>query len=102
MKWTMWPSGTHWRRSQGRNIGVWRSMLTKRAGMEHRSTSPPFVQNIFKNLSPLKSDRLLVRELTLFRALCYVPRHYCRHGLVSEPTCACAEPPLAGGEHLHG
>jgi hypothetical protein len=35
-KWTRSSSGTPSRKSGGRSIGVWRSMLTKRAGMrEH-------------------------------------------------------------------
>jgi hypothetical protein len=35
--------------------------------MKIRADPPPFVQNIFKNLSPAKPDRLLVSAWTLAR-----------------------------------
>src|SRR5713101_2684891 len=56
----MWSSGTHSRRSQGRNIGVWRSKLTKRAAMLIRSLPHLICSFYFKILSIPKPDRLLV------------------------------------------
>jgi len=42
------------RRSQGRNIGVWRSTVTKRAGMILGTVPPPGVcsKNLQKSFSP--------------------------------------------------
>ena len=49
------PGGPPSRRSQGRNIGVWRSRLTKRAGMQIRSRARRVGSKDFQNILHLEA-----------------------------------------------